>query len=358
MSEKAAISQPEAEKPKKIFAKDLKIASMLEGFNLKRFLMEFAGSFAIVFFGNWAQIFCDLGKSNLVAVALSVGIVVTIFTWIGSNISGAHYNPVTTLSMVFLKKIGWSTAIIYWIFQLLGGMIAGAMIYLQVPPDMFKSLKRLNGLGLPTPDKRFTSESVYTEAVATFFFQFALMSLHLDKRATPDVYAIGIGSMMALGILTIGNISGGGINPARVFGPSVITGDLSADIFIFIGGPAFGSLLAAFLYKEIFIEKKKKKVAQEEEAMDEGSEGSDEDGFDDQLANPILDLFQEYGEDFAHAQKQDSSGEEAESEDGALDEKVTQEVTDIALKERENVIARMLKQKMENEVDERDVYDD
>lgn len=250
-----------------------------EGFNIKRFLMEFVGSFAIVYFGNWAQIFCDLGKSNLTAVALTVGITMTIFTWIGSHISGAHFNPVTTMSMVFLKKIGWSTAFIYWVFQLLGGMIAGAMIYLQVPPELFKNLKRLNGLGLPTPDKRFTTESIWTEMIATFFFQIAVMSLHLDKRAPKDVYAIGTGAMMTLGILTIGNISGGGINPARVFGPSIITGDLGADIFIFIVGPMLGSLLAAFLYKEVFIEKKKPKV--------EDDNGDSDQEIEDDLKNDI-----------------------------------------------------------------------
>lgn len=244
-----------------------------EGFSLKRFLMEFVGSFAIVYFGNWAQIFCDLGKFNLTAVALTVGIVMMIFTWIGNPISGAHYNPVTTLSMIFLKQIGWSTGFIYWVFQLMGGMIAGAIIYIQVPQEMFKSLKRLHGLGLPTPDRRFLGVSIWTEMIATFLLQFTVMALMVDKRAPKDVYAIGIGSMMALGILTIGNISGGGINPARVFGPAVVTGDLSMDILIFIGGPAMGSLIAGFIYREVFIKDKKKK----KKVGDTGDEDSDKD---------------------------------------------------------------------------------
>lgn len=272
---------------KKQLDEEVEMGKTFQAFNIAKFLMEFVGSFSIVYFGNWAQIFCDLGKSNLVAVAFSVGITYTIFTWMGSRISGAHYNPVTTLSMVFLKKIGWSTAFIYWVFQLLGGMIAGAMIYLQVPPEMFKSLKRLNGLGLPTPDKRYTSESIWTEMIATFFFQFTVMSLFLDKRAPKDVYAIGTGAMMSLGILTIGNVSGGGMNPARAFGPSLITGNLGNDIFIFIGGPVIGSLLAAFLYKEVFIEKKKRRKedfndddAIEEDNDDEDALGGDKDDQD------------------------------------------------------------------------------
>lgn len=295
---------------------------VFEGFNIKRFLMEFVGSFGIVYFGNWAQIFCDLGQSNLVAVAMTVGFIYTIFTWMGSQISGAHFNPVTTLSMIFLKRIGWSTGIIYWIFQLLGGMIAGAMIYLQVPPEMFKSLKRLNGLGLPTPDKRYTSESVWTEMIATFFFQFAVMSLMLDKRAPKDVYAIGTGSMMALGILTIGNLSGGGINPARVFGPSIITGDLGNDIFIFIVGPVFGSLLAAFLYKEIFIEKKKKN----KDDQDISDSDSDEEVDDTLAANLILDDATEEGEAMSDEEKEDGDeGAQANSKDIMADKDLSKE---------------------------------
>lgn len=299
-------------------------STMFEHFNIKRFLMEFVGSFGIVYFGNWAQIFRDLGQSNFVAVALTVGIVYTIFTWIGSHISGAHFNPVTTLSMIFLKKIGWSTGIIYWVFQLLGGMIAGAMIYLQVPPEMFKSLKRLNGLGLPTPDKRYTSESVWTEMIATFFFQFAVMSLHLDKRAPKDVYAIGTGAMMALGILTTGDVSGGGINPARVFGPSIITGDLGNDIFIFIVGPVFGSLLAAFLYREVFIEKKKKFGADgdEEEEENSSSEGEEEDqlGADLIAEEPVVEEVEEEAE-----VKSDEENEQPKAKDVMEDKNLSKD---------------------------------
>jgi glycerol uptake facilitator-like aquaporin len=66
-------------------------------------MMEFMGSFAIIFFGNWAQIFSDLGMSNQIAVSLVIGLFMTVFTWVGTDISGAHYNPITTVRNV-LKK--------------------------------------------------------------------------------------------------------------------------------------------------------------------------------------------------------------------------------------------------------------
>jgi glycerol uptake facilitator-like aquaporin len=118
---------------------------------------------------------------------------------------------------------------------------------------MFVSLKRLNGLGLPKPDPRFLKESIYVEIIASFLFQFAFMSLYLDKRAPKDVHAIATGSMMALAILTIGHVSGGGMNPARAIGPAIISGNLDAHLLVFVGGPMAGSYLASFIYKELFM---------------------------------------------------------------------------------------------------------
>lgn len=85
------------------------------------------------------------------------------------------------------------------------------------------------------------------------------MSLYLDKRAPKDVHAIGVGGMMALATLTIGKISGGGMNPARAIGPSIISGNLGFDLLVFVGGPMVGSYLASFLYKEFFMKHKGKK---------------------------------------------------------------------------------------------------
>ena len=77
----------EAKKGSKIFS----------ALNLQKFFMEFLGSFAIVYFGNWAQIFSDLGLSNPIAVSLTIGMFMSIFTWVGEDISGAHFNPITTV---------------------------------------------------------------------------------------------------------------------------------------------------------------------------------------------------------------------------------------------------------------------
>ena len=78
-------------------------------FSLKKFIMELFGAFIIVYMGHWAEIFSDIGSSNQISTSLTVGFVVMVLTWIGSDISGAHYNPVTTVrnnSVNFLADHG------------------------------------------------------------------------------------------------------------------------------------------------------------------------------------------------------------------------------------------------------------
>lgn len=79
-------------------SKAAKNSSIFSAFSLQKFLMEFIGSFAIIYFGNWAQIFSDLGMSNQIAVSITIGFFMTVFTWIGVDVSGAHFNPITTVS--------------------------------------------------------------------------------------------------------------------------------------------------------------------------------------------------------------------------------------------------------------------
>lgn len=94
----------EDEEEKKI-AEAAKNSQIFSAFNLQKFMMEFMGSFAIIFFGNWAQIFSDLGMSNQIAVSLVIGLIMTVFTWIGTDISGAHFNPITTVSFPLQSRI-------------------------------------------------------------------------------------------------------------------------------------------------------------------------------------------------------------------------------------------------------------
>ena len=54
-----------------------------------------------------------------------------------------------------------------------------------------------------------------------------------------------------------GTISGGSMNPARVFGPALASGHFD-NHYIWWLGPIAGGVLAGLVYKNLFAEKKKR----------------------------------------------------------------------------------------------------
>jgi hypothetical protein len=55
-----------------------------------------------------------------------------------------------------------------------------------------------------------------------------------------------------VGILAIGPLTGGSMNPARSFGPAVATGIYEGQIIYWLG-PIFGGIVAAVMYEGLFL---------------------------------------------------------------------------------------------------------
>ncbi len=80
-----------------------------------------------------------------------------------------------------------------------------------------------------------------------------IMGVAVDEKAPPGFAGIVIGLTVGGVIITIGNITGSSLNPARTFGPylgdSIIGGVNLWQYFpIYVIGPIIGAVFAAFLY--------------------------------------------------------------------------------------------------------------
>ena len=95
------------------------------------------------------------------------------------------------------------------------------------------------------------------EAVITFLLVFVIFATVIDKRATPALAGLAIGFVVLFGVMVGGAISGGSMNPARVFGPAMASGHF-ANHYVWWIGPIVGGLLAGFSYDLFFSEKKEK----------------------------------------------------------------------------------------------------
>jgi glycerol uptake facilitator-like aquaporin len=101
-------------------------------------------------------------------------------------------------------------------------------------------------------------QAILCEAIATFFLTFAVFGTAVDPAA-PKVGGFAIGLTLTVSILAIGPLTGGSLNPARSFGPAMVSGVLEGQAIYWIG-PILGAVAAALLYDGLFLRRGKDNV--------------------------------------------------------------------------------------------------
>ncbi len=210
-----------------------------------KLVAEALGVFALTFIGAGSIIVGGLGGEtpSLLIVALAHGITLAIAVSAVMNVSGAHFNPAVTLAFLLTKRIDQTTAGLYIVAQLIGGVIAGGILFSVFGAD--------NLGGTPTPGviegaALATSHVILIEVVLTFLLMFSIMGTAVDSRA-PAIGGWGIGLMVTADILMGGPLTGAAMNPARHLGTAVFEG-LMAEAWMYWVGPIIGACLCAVVY--------------------------------------------------------------------------------------------------------------
>lgn len=223
----------------------------------KAALAEFLGPFTLVVAGVGAIISTQTlgGGGNLVAVALAHGLAIALMAGALGAVSGGHFNPAVTISMIATGNIGIPKAVVYIVAQLLGAVAGAGVLTLVFPPlgDIGRNNIGVN-LGVPGlgPDVTVLG-GVIMEAVMTFFLVLVIFGTAVDNRGPKAIAPLLIGLTITMDILLGGRITGAAMNPARAFGPEVIQQDFSVWWIYWIG-PIIGGLVAALAYKYIWLD--------------------------------------------------------------------------------------------------------
>lgn len=92
-------------------------------------------------------------------------------------------------------------------------------------------------------------EGVVTEIIITFGLVYTVYATAADpkKGSLGTIAPIAIGFIVGANILAAGPFSGGSMNPARSFGPAVVSGDFHGN-WIYWVGPLVGGGLAGLIY--------------------------------------------------------------------------------------------------------------
>jgi MIP family channel proteins len=214
---------------------------------------EVIGTFALIFIGAGAVVILSGGgAAGLVGIALAHGLVLAVFVSNLGHISGAHFNPAVTVGAWVAGKIETTRAGIYILAQLAGAALGAAVLRWALPLAVWKDAF----LGTPTVNHAqgiTSAKAVLLEAVLTFFLVMTVFATAIDERGTFKAIAgLPIGFVLTFDILVAGPLTGAAMNPARTFGPALLSGHWT-DFWVYVAGPAIGSIVAATVYQFSFL---------------------------------------------------------------------------------------------------------
>ena len=175
--------------------------------------------------------------------------------------SGAHFNPAVTTAMLALKQIKVSTAAVYVLAQLAGAVLAALVTKLLLTD--FPNAEAVN-YGAPAISDRLdgsTALGMLGEGLGTFFLVFTIVAVAVNPEAPKAWAGLAIGASLGLAVFCIGPLTGGSFNPARAFGPALVSGEFGgAGTFLlaYVLAPILGGLLAAVGYFNLYIAPGKK----------------------------------------------------------------------------------------------------
>ena len=217
---------------------------------MKKYFAECIGTFVLTLLGCGTAMFLGCGEpAGVVGTAIAFGLTVVAMAYTIGNISGCHINPAITFAVALSGRMSWKDACGYWVGQLVGGIIAGAILLLLTKvvaaPDLTGGLGT-NGVA----NAGGVGGALLVEFIATFIFVLVVLGATDAKLGAGKPAGLAIGLTLILVHLVCINLTGTSVNPARSIGPALFAGgEALANVWVFIVAPMAGAALSACVWK-------------------------------------------------------------------------------------------------------------
>jgi MIP family channel proteins len=219
----------------------------------RRSLAEALGTFGLVFIGTGSVITKYFPDANygVLGVAVAHALVLSVMVTATMSISGGHLNPAVTLGLLAARRTTPSTAGAYIVAQLVGAVLASLLIKTIYPVAVWRAAS----LGTPSIAGSITlPQALIVETVLTFFLVSAVFGTCVNPDA-PKVGGFGVGLVLLFDIIVGGPLTGAAMNPARAFGPALVSGQWVGHLVYWVG-PIVGGVLAALFWEHVLLPKR------------------------------------------------------------------------------------------------------
>lgn len=208
----------------------------------KKAIAELIGTLFLVLIGTGAAVFGD----GMVSTALAFGLIIMAMAYSIGTVSGAHMNPAVSLAMFINQRMSFKGFMTYVLAQLVGALAGSAILQFFLS----QSGKSTANLGATVLSEGLTvSGGFVIELILTFLFVLVILTT-TGKKGDPHMAGLVIGFTLAAIILMGGTTTGISLNPARSFGPAVLTGGAAfSQLWLYFLAPLLGGALAAWVAK-------------------------------------------------------------------------------------------------------------
>ncbi|MFC7450750.1 aquaporin [Rhodococcus daqingensis] len=233
----------------------------------KKYIAEGIGTFVLVFASVGTAVIAGDKVGNL-GVALAFGLTLLFLVYSIGPISGCHVNPAVTFGHLLLGRIAVAKAGLYVVAQLLGGLLAGVVLYSVAKslPSYDREASGLgaNGWGENSPsaikgplgldvlqDGYGLAAMIIIEVLLTALLVFVVMA-STDQISDVPLAGISIGFTLAVIHLVSIPIDNASVNPARSIAVAPYQDGALVQLWAFIVFPLIGGALGALAYRGVF----------------------------------------------------------------------------------------------------------
>src|SRR4249919_1647471 len=188
----------------------------------RRLFSELLGTFALVLAAAGGGLLHAKGEISLTAAVVAPGLMVMAIILFMGAVSGAHLNPAVSLAFAARGDFPWRRMAGYVVCQMIGATLA-CLFLLAV----FGNVEHL-GATLPGPGYA-DWQALLMEIALTAVLLSVILGTASAAQNVGAIGALGVGGYIALAGLWSAPVSGTSMNPARSFGPALVSGDWPAD---------------------------------------------------------------------------------------------------------------------------------
>ncbi|MDQ6694748.1 MAG: aquaporin family protein [Chloroflexota bacterium] len=247
-------------------------------------MAEFLGTMVLIIFGDGVvAMVVALGKGDYQTITWAWGLAVVMGVYVAGGLSGAHLNPAVTLALAVRKGFAWSKVLPYMGAQVLGAFCGAGLLLLNYNPGIAAFEKAHNivrdaasgtpgtaGIWSTYPNMAAGIQwgnALFDQIIGTALLVAVIFAI-TDKRNQPvesNLAPFIIGLLVVVIGMSMGGNAGYAINPARDFGPRLLSSiggwganpfTFSADLFgislpyflVPIIGPLVGGVIGGYVY--------------------------------------------------------------------------------------------------------------